>query len=194
MRYEKGRKDATHTRIVNVASKRFRKDGIGSVGVARLMADASLTHGGFYTHFNSKEDLVREALIDALDRTRGQLGRVACADGAGIEALVRTYLSSWHRDRPDHGCAAASLVSEVARLSRPTRVTFTARIEALVNLIAEHLPMADQRARQNAAIGIFSMMMGALQLARAVADKNLSDQILQSGVEAALALAGKFNT
>jgi TetR/AcrR family transcriptional regulator, transcriptional repressor for nem operon len=194
MRYEKGRKDATHKRIVNVASKRFRKDGIASVGVARLMADASLTHGGFYAHFNSKEDLVREALIDALDRTRGELGRVTCADGAGIEALVRTYLSPWHRDRPDHGCAAASLVSEVARLSRPTRVTFTERIEALINLIAEQLPMADQRARQKAAIGIFSMMMGALQLARAVADKNMSDQILQSGVEAALALAGKFNT
>jgi AcrR family transcriptional regulator len=194
MRYEKGRKNATHTRIVDVASRRFRKEGVGSVGVARLMADAGLTHGGFYTHFASKEDLVREALIDALDQTRQELGLIACADGAGMEALVRTYLSPRHRDRPDRGCAAASLVSEIARLSRPTRVTFTERIEALIDLIAEQLTTADQRTRRKAAIGIFSVIMGALQLARAVADKNMSDQILQSGVNAALALASEFNT
>jgi TetR/AcrR family transcriptional regulator, transcriptional repressor for nem operon len=143
--------------------------------------------------FNSKENLVREALIDALGQTRAELGRVACADGAGIEGLVRTYLSPWHRDRPHRGCATASLASEIARLSRPTRVTFTEQIEALIDLIAEQLPTANQRTRRKAAIGIFSVMMGALQLARAVADKDMSDQFLQSGVDAALDLAREFN-
>jgi AcrR family transcriptional regulator len=193
MRYEKGHKDATHTHIVEVASRRFRKDGVEAVGVARLMADAGLTHGGFYAHFGSKEDLVREAVTDALDHARAGLERVARVDGGGIEALVRMYLASQHRDRPDRGCAAASLASEIARHSRPTRAAFTERIGALLDLISEHLQEGDQRTRRKAAIGIFAAMMGALQLARAVTDKSLSQQILESGVDAALVLAREFN-
>ncbi len=182
MRYEKGHKDVTRTRIVEVASKRFRKDGVEAVGVARLMADAGLTHGGFDAHFASKEDLVKEAVRDALDHTRAGLERVARADGGGIEALVRSYLASQHRDRPDRGCAAAALVAEIARHSHPTRAAFTEKIEALVDLIAEQLPAGDQRERRKAATGIFAVMMGTLQLARAAPDKSLSDQILESGV------------
>lgn len=191
MRYEKGHKDATRTRIVDVASKRFRKDGVEAVGVARLMADAGLTHGGFYAHFSSKEDLVGEAVRDALDDTRARLERVARAKDGGIEALVRTYMASQHRDRPDRGCAAAALASEIARHSHPTRRAFTERIEALLDLIADQFPGGDHNMRRRAAVGIFSVMMGALQLARAVSDKNLSDQILESAIAAALALARK---
>lgn len=193
MRYEKGHKNATRTRIVDAASKRFRKDGVEAVGVARLMADAGLTHGGFYAHFGSKEDLLREAVADALANTRARLERAAGAEGGGIEALVRTYLAPQHRDRPDRGCAAASLASEIARHTHPTRVAFTVEIDALVNFIAEQLPEGEPHARRKTAIGIFSAMMGALQLARAVSDKSLSDQILESGVDAALGLARKFS-
>lgn len=193
MRYEKGHKDTTHTRIVEAASKRFRKDGVEAVGVAKLMGDAGLTHGGFYAHFDSKEDLLKEAIRDALDHTKEGLKRIARADGGGIEALVRGYMASRHRDRPDRGCAAAALCPEVARHSNPTRAAFIEKIEAIVDLIAEQLPPGDQRARRKAAIGIFSVMMGALQLARAAPDKILSDHILESGVDAALALARKFS-
>ena len=156
------------------------------------MTDAGLTHGGFYAHFQSKVDLLKEAAADALADTRARLERAARADGGGIEALVRMYLASQHRDRPDRGCAAA-LASEIARHAQPTRAAFTEKIEAIVNLIAEQLPAGDEHIRRKAAIGIFSVMMGALQLARAAPDKNLSNQILESGIDAALRLARGFN-
>lgn len=193
MRYEKGHKDATHARIVDAASKRFRKDGVEAVGVTGLMANAGLTHGGFYAHFASKEDLLREVVVDALDDTRVRLERAARAEDGGVEALIRIYLSSQHRDRPDRGCAAASLASEIARHSPFTRKAFTQRIETLVDAIAEQLPTGDQHKRRKAAIGIFAVMMGALQLARVAPDKSLSDQILESGVDAALVLAREFD-
>ncbi len=161
MRYEKGHKDATRMRIVDAASKRFRKDGVEAIGVARLMADAGLTHGGFYAHFSSKEDLVKEAVRDALDHTRAGLERVARSEPGGIEALIRMYLAPQHRDRPERGCAAAALASEIARHSRPTREAFTEEIEALVNFIAEQLPGGDdQHERQKIAVAIFALMMG----------------------------------
>src|SRR2546423_1356238 len=121
MRYEKGHKDLTRARIVKTASRKFRKNGIEAVGIAGLMADAGLTHGGFYSHFDSKETLVREAVTRALDRSRDELTRIADADGGGIEKIIRTYLRPIHRDRPEHGCAAAALISELARHSQPTR-------------------------------------------------------------------------
>src|SRR5438270_10081972 len=110
MRYAKGHKSATRQRIVEVASQRFRKEGVAAVGVTGLMSDAGLTRGGFYAHFASKEALFREAVTSALDRMRLELGRVA-ADGGGLEAILRTYLGSRYRDRPERGCAAALLAS-----------------------------------------------------------------------------------
>ncbi len=189
MRYEKGHKDATHKRIVDAASKKFRKEGLETVGVARLMADAGLTHGGFYAHFGSKDDLVKEAVSSALDETRGGLEKAARAEDGGIEAMIRMYLSPQHRDRVERGCAAAALACEIARGSAPTRAAFTERMDALVNLIAEQLPGDNASMRRRTAIGVFSVMMGALQLARAASDKGASNEILESGIAAALALA-----
>ena len=183
MRYEKGHKDATRKHIVKVASERFRRDGVEAVGVAGLMADAGLTHGGFYSHFASKEELVHAATASALDRSRAELARAA-ADG-GIEGIVRAYLRPAHRDRPDRGCAFAALASEIARRPRATRGAITGEFRAHIDLIAAHLPGGNQRV----AIEIFSVMMGAIQLARIVEDKALSDQILENGANAALRLA-----
>ncbi|WP_158813420.1 TetR/AcrR family transcriptional regulator [Methylocapsa sp. S129] len=187
MRYEKGHKDATRKHIVKVASERFRRDGVEAVGVAGLMADAGLTHGGFYSHFASKEELVRAATVDALEGGRAQLARAAI-DG-GLEGIVRAYLRPAHRDASARGCAFAALTPEIARHPRATRATFTGEFKAHVDLIASHLPEKDAGENQRAALAIFSLMMGALQLARAVVDKDLSDRILQSGTDAALALA-----
>lgn len=189
MRYERGHKAATRGRIVEIASKRFRTEGVDAVGIASLMADAGLTHGGFYSHFATKEDLVKEAVSDALDGTRLELARLAGIDGGGLEAIVRGYLRPLHRDRPGDGCAAAALAPEIGRHAEPTRAAFAGKIESLVDLIAEHLPAGDQAARRRTALSIFSMMMGALQLSRAVADRSLSETILESAMEAALALA-----
>ena len=192
MRYEKGRKGATRRHILEVASARFREDGVAAVGVASLMADAGLTHGGFYSHFDSKEALVGEATTDALARKRVELAKAAEA-GGGLEGIVRAYLRPIHRDTPGKGCAFASLSAEIARHPHATRAAFTREFEAHIALIAEQLPTGEQSVRRGTAIEIFSVMMGALQLARAVTDKQLSDQILESGTNAALTLARAFS-
>ncbi len=121
MRYEKGRKDATRKHIVEVALGALtRNDGAAATGVVDLMADAGLTHGGFYSHFGSKEALVEAATVAALEKGRAQLAKAAAADG-GVAGIVRAYLRPVHRDRPDRGCAFASLTSEIARGRTATR-------------------------------------------------------------------------
>jgi TetR/AcrR family transcriptional repressor of nem operon len=183
MRYAKGHKDATRKHIVKVASERFRRDGIEAVGVAGLMAGAGLTHGGFYSHFSSKEELVCAANADALRRSRAELAEAGARDG--LAGIVGAYMKPVHRDRPERGCAFAALASEIARHPKSTRRALTGEFEAHVGLIAGRLPTGDRQA----AIAILAVMMGALQLARAAADKTLSDQILASGMNAALTLA-----
>jgi TetR/AcrR family transcriptional repressor of nem operon len=190
MRFEKGHKAATRQRIVETASAKFRKDGIASVGIAGLMADAGLTHGGFYAHFESKEALVRVAIETALEATRARMDRAAATNEAGLEGLIRTYLRPSHRDTPERGCAIAALAAEIARHDPPTRAAFGAGVETFLARLQSHLPAAlcdaDKRRR---AIGILAVMLGALQLSRVVVDADASDEILQSGIEAALRLA-----
>jgi TetR/AcrR family transcriptional repressor of nem operon len=192
MRFDKGHKEQTRRRIVETAAARFRKEGVEAVGIAGLMADAGLTHGGFYAHFASKEDLVRAALDEAAQQSNARRAAVLeAAPGPGaLEAMVRAYLRPAHRDTPELGCAAAALIAEVARHEPETRAGFAARLEELLGQFEAALPPempAEQKSRR--AIGIFASMMGALQMARAVTDPALSDKILDSGIEAALTLA-----
>ena len=124
MRYEKGHKEQTRKRILEIAGAQFRAKGIEGTGVASLMADAGLTHGGFYAHFKSKHDLVREALSAAHASNRETWAASKAArdrDEDGLEALVRSYLRTVHRDRPEAGCAVAALAPEVARNDPKTR-------------------------------------------------------------------------
>jgi TetR/AcrR family transcriptional regulator, transcriptional repressor for nem operon len=190
MRFEKGHKAATRQRIVEVASERFRKDGVAAVGIAGVMADAGLTHGGFYAHFGSKEDLVREAMVAAFEGAKNRPQPELKPGESALERRIRSYLRPAHRDTPERGCAAAALVAEVARHDPATREAFTRELEGIVERIAAQLPdgMAEE-ARKSTAIGIFGVMLGALQLSRAVADPALSDAILESGIQAALKLA-----
>jgi TetR/AcrR family transcriptional regulator, transcriptional repressor for nem operon len=189
MRFDKGHKEQTRRRIVETAARRFRKEGVEAVGIAGLMADAGLTHGGFYAHFGSKEELVRAALEEASDQGRERRCRLL-EKGESLEGLVRSYLRPVHRDTPELGCAAAALIAEIARHEPETRAAFTARLGELLAQFEAVMPveMAVEQ-RQSRTIGIFAAMMGALQMARAVTDPVLSDKILESGVEAALALA-----
>jgi TetR/AcrR family transcriptional repressor of nem operon len=186
MRFEKGHKEATRQRIIETASARFRKDGVAATGIAGLMADAGLTHGGFYAHFASKEELVGEATAAAL---LGAKSRVVLEE-AGLEAFIRSYLRKAHRDTPEQGCAAAALAPEIARNGETTRANFAEGLEEIFARIAKKLPdNVPYPARWETAVGIFGVMMGTLQLARAVLDKKLSDRILESGIAAALRLA-----
>jgi TetR/AcrR family transcriptional repressor of nem operon len=188
MRYDEGHKDATRQRIIDAASRQFRQDGVAAVGIAGIMADAGLTNGAFYTHFGSKEDLVRTVLCSALTKREATL-RTAAQSDAGLEAAIRDYLSPRHRDNPGRGCPTAALVAEIARHPRSTRDAFTDKVSEFIGLIATQLRAGSGSARRRNAVAIYGMMVGTLQLARAVNDKRLSDEILESGVSAALALA-----
>jgi TetR/AcrR family transcriptional repressor of nem operon len=189
MRYGKEHKQETHRKVVEAAARRFRKDGIGSTGVVDLMADVGLTHGGFYAHFSSKETLVKEALAAASTKSRTHLQRqidTARAEGRDpLEAIVRTYLTTLHRDRPDRGCSVAALGSEIARHPRKTREAFTEGLSQTLQIIAGALPehVAD---RQTRAYAVFSTMIGALQLSRAISDSAMSQSVLDAGIAAAL--------
>jgi TetR/AcrR family transcriptional regulator, transcriptional repressor for nem operon len=191
-RYEKGHKADTHKRVVEIAARRFRSDGIDGVGVASLMADAGLTHGGFYAHFASKEALVKEALIAAL-ASSSVFARDAAGEAAPLDlrAYIGSYLSPAHRDAAATGCALAALAPEIARRPRATRNAFGKTARRLVERIVSGLPEGgapDQRLA--AAYGVFAQLMGALQLARVVPDKDLSDEVLAVGRANALRLAG----
>lgn len=189
MRYGKEHKQETHKKVVEAAARRFRKDGIGSTGVVDLMADVGLTHGGFYAHFSSKETLVKEALATASMKSRAHLQRqidTARAEGRDpLEAIVRTYLTTLHRDRPDRGCSVAALGSEIARHPRKTREAFTEGLSQTLQIIASALPesIAD---RQTRAYAVFSTMIGALQLSRAISDSAMSQSVIDAGIAAAL--------
>jgi len=191
MRYKQGHKEETRQRIVEVASRRFRREGMHEVGVAGLMADAGLTHGGFYAHFKSKEELVREAVAAALDGTTGNFEQLAAGPRGGLRGILGAYLSRTHRDHPQTGCAAATLAAELVRHPVRTRRAFTDSLKNLIDLIADQLTAIPPAARRKRAIAIFGLMMGTLQLARAEPDPDRSKAILDGGVEAALVLGGE---
>jgi TetR/AcrR family transcriptional regulator, transcriptional repressor for nem operon len=198
VRYEKGRKEETRRRVVEAASRRFRRDGIEGTGVAGLMADAGLTHGGFYAHFPSKDDLLRETLVAALTETWTHLAseakRARARGEDGLEAIVRRYLRAAHRDRPEAGCAVAALASEISRHDANTRDVLAKAIRTIVSVIADELPAA--RTRQEAeetAHAIFGLMVGTLQIARITRRPVESEAILAAGREAALGLSRRLS-
>ncbi|CAN7205189.1 TetR/AcrR family transcriptional regulator [Phyllobacterium sp. LjRoot231] len=184
MRYEKGRKDASRGRIMEVAADRFRSDGIAASGLAAIMGDAGLTNGAFYPHFHSKAELVRESVVATMELQSQQLAE-ALASG-GVEMAIEAYLSAEHRDNPGKGCASAALLPEIARQPPETREVYTDRLLALAHQLAEALPQA--RNRESVALGVFATLIGALQLARAVEGTELSDRMLAAGKAAARAL------
>ncbi|ESZ58873.1 TetR/AcrR family transcriptional regulator [Mesorhizobium sp. L103C131B0] len=181
MRYEKGRKDASRDRIVEAAAQRFRGDGIAASGLAAIMGDAGMTNGAFYPHFQSKAELVRESLVAALESQVQQLQEVLAAGGP--EMGIAAYLSAGHRDNPGTGCANAALLPELARQPLETRQVYTERLLVLVRQLSAALPQA--RDPEGVAMGVFATLIGALQLARAVAGTELSDRFLAAGADAA---------
>lgn len=187
MRYTKGHKDNSHERILKAAAKKFRRRGIAATGITGVMAEAGLTNGGFYAHFSSKNDLVREGLERALDEQPLRLAESAPGE---LRELIRYYLSSEHRDHPDTGCASAALLPEIGRQPRSTRKVYTARMREFFEQLARRLAQnSSSYPSHDAAIGIFAVLVGALQLARAVEDRSMSDAILEAGVRAANTLA-----
>lgn len=180
-RYDAEHKAATRRRIIDTASARFKQDGIDASGIATLMSDAGLTNGAFYAHFPSKNDLVANVMADQLraqhEALRGRpSGRVA------IEEYVREYLSPYHRDHPESGCPNAALLDEVSRCDDAIRDSYTDGMQDIVNTIAAQLDPDDPTAARTTALGLFTILVASLQLARAVSDPALSDEVLAAGI------------
>ncbi|TIR40753.1 MAG: TetR/AcrR family transcriptional regulator [Mesorhizobium sp.] len=185
MRYEKGRKDASRQRIIDVATERFRSDGIAASGLAGIMGEAGLTNGAFYPHFPSKAALVRESLAAALEVQATQIQEVLAAGGGSL--AIDTYLSAEHRDNPGKGCASAALLPEIAREPVETRQVYAEHLLKLVRQVAAELT-PDARDPEAVAFGVFATLIGTLELSRAVNGTELSDRILEAGAIAAKAL------
>jgi len=185
MRYEKGRKDESRRRIVEIASERFRGDGIAASGLAGIMKEAGLTNGAFYPHFESKMELVRECVAATLESQADQVRKVI--GSAGLEAAIAVYLSPEHRDNPGTGCTSAALLPEVARQPVETRTLYAERFLDMTREMAAALPPTTPDP-EGVALAIQATIIGTLQLARAARGTALSDRILAAGADAARAL------
>jgi TetR/AcrR family transcriptional repressor of nem operon len=191
MRYSKEHKQETHARIVKKASVRLREKGAHGIGVADLMKEAGLTHGGFYAHFDSREALVIEAFAYAMDRSNERWRKVAEATPPEkrFSTIVESYLTTVHRDDPGHGCAVPALGAEIARESLKTRKAFSAKLEQMVDMMADQILDVPRKAARKQAIAALTTMMGTLVLSRIAGNGEFSDEILTSGREAALSRA-----
>ena len=184
MGYSKTQKAKTHERIVKLASKRFREEGLAGIGIAELMKEAGLTVGGFYKHFDSRDDLVAEAVNSAFG---GWERRVEAAKSGGppvsYEKLIDDYLNKAHRDSPGTGCAFSALAPEIARSGKRTRALTSEQVRNDIQLIAALHRAKDKRTARSRAILTFSALVGAMALARAVSDEALSREILETVAE-----------
>lgn len=188
VRYGKEHKAETRRRIIETAGRRFKRDGIDGSGVSTLMKDAGLTNGAFYAHFESKDDLVTTAIADQLKAQAENVVARAAPGSAGIEQIVRGYLSPQHRENLGDGCPNAALLDEIGRCTDTTRQAYTDGVLVLIDGIASRLaPEAPSSARVKA-LGLLGLMAGTLQLARALTDLQLADRLLEQGVNNALAL------
>lgn len=169
-------------RILDAASRLFREKGFETVTVAEVMNAAGLTHGGFYGHFASKDDLVAQALAHALKVSVGKVD--------DFRALVNGYLSPQHRDDPGMGCPMAGLAAESRHESPAARSAMTVGLRSQIDRLMEILPETNEADRRRAAIGSWAAMVGAVILARAIDDPSFSDEVLsetRAWVEAGVA-------
>jgi TetR/AcrR family transcriptional repressor of nem operon len=191
MRYSKEHKQETHARIVKKASVRLREKGAHGIGVADLMKEAGLTHGGFYAHFDSREALVIEAFAYAMDRSTERWRKVAeqTPPDKRLATIVESYLTPVHRDDPGHGCAVPTLGAEIARESPKTRKAFSAKLEQMIDMMADQVLDVPRKVARKQAIAALTTMMGTLVLSRIAGNGEFSDEILGAGREAVLGRA-----
>jgi len=186
-RYGKAHKQATRQRIIEAAGGRLKRDGIHGSGIATLMADVGLTNGAFYAHFDSKEDLVARAVAEQLREQRESFS--AQPPGrAGLEQIVRAYLSVEHRDNPESGCPSAALLDEIGRSPDAIKRAYTDGLLVVIDDIATRLASDDPNWARTKTLSVFAMMVGTLQVSRALANRQLADEVLEQGIQNALAL------
>jgi AcrR family transcriptional regulator len=188
VRYGKEHKHATRQRIIETAGRRFKRDGIDGSGISTLMSDAGLTNGAFYTHFTSKDELVASAVADQLRAQNAAIVEQAAPGRAGLEQIVRWYLSPQHRESPVDGCPSAALLNEIGRCADPTRQAYTDGVLLVIDGIAARLAPTDPLSVRTKTLTAYAMMAGTLQLSRALADRKLADELLEQGIRNTLAL------
>jgi AcrR family transcriptional regulator len=184
-RPDPSRKEATHERIVAAAARAIRRTGYSGTGVADIMRDAGLTHGGFYAHFGSREAMLAEAADRAGAESVATLERIAAAAPPenALQTLVRTYLSKEHLQGVESGCPMAALGSEMPRQAPEVRRAATRRIKEAIDLVARQLPGWGKPGAHEQALATLSTMVGALVLARAVDDPKLSDALRSAALK-----------
>jgi len=193
MGHSRANKEQSHARIVQTASARFREAGVEGVGVADLMKDAGLTHGGFYRHFASRDELVAEAVECALSDGGRAVEAVAASKASRqtvAGALVDAYLSTAHRDGLATSCAVTTLAGDVARSNERARTAYTRQVETYLDLLANLAAEEKSKAKRAKAIAALSSLVGAVSLSRAVNDEKLSREILKAAADELKALLG----
>lgn len=181
MRVSRAKAEENHARIVETAGRLFRENGYDGIGVADLMKAAGLTHGGFYGHFNSKDDLAAEAITKALEDSQERWRRrIAQNPGNPVGAIVGRYLSDAHRQDLAQGCPIAALASDTARQPDGIRKGYEEGAQALVEILAAAMPQESAAERRSAALAAFAAMVGSLILSRAVLSKGFADEILEA--------------
>jgi TetR/AcrR family transcriptional regulator, transcriptional repressor for nem operon len=187
MRYSQEHKLDTRRRILDEASRRFRGQGSDGFSIADLMHDLKLTHGGFYRHFTSKEQLFAEALTSAVQEAHAKLttGSGAKSRASQLRVIIERYLSPWHWANPAEGCPLAALASEMPRQPQPgaVRAAFDQALETYMDGIERLLPGKTRPERQRNFLVLFSGMAGTLSLARAVSDEQTRARLLHAAKE-----------
>jgi AcrR family transcriptional regulator len=176
MRYAEDHKAQTHQRILQEAAARFRRDGIGATGLQPLMKALGLTHGGFYAHFKSKDDLVEKSLRCAVDQLHASRAETL-ADDSSAQAFIDMYLSTTHRDYPEKGCPLPTMASELGQRGQPSEVT-DELINRMLSTLEEGMPASARSSDKG--VMLMSALVGAMVLARSAKDPALADRILHA--------------
>jgi AcrR family transcriptional regulator len=184
-RSTRSRKDISHERIVEVAARAIRRSGYGGTGVADIMKEAGLTHGGFYAHFASREAMLAEAVDRAGAEAAAVSGRIVAAapPERALQSLLRSYLSAEHVANAETGCPVAALGSETPRQAPEVRRALTHRIKEMIDGIARLSPDWGHPRAHEQALVTAATMVGTLLLARAVDDPKLSDALLRAALK-----------
>jgi AcrR family transcriptional regulator len=178
-------KEASHERIVTAAARAIRRSGYSGTGVADLMQEAGLTHGGFYAHFASREAMLAEAAGRACAESAAAAAQAVAAAPAGkaLESMLRTYLSKAHADHAEVGCPLAALGSETPRQTAEVRRVATQHIKEMTDLLARQSPDWGQPGAHERALVTISTMVGALVLARSVDEPALSERLREAALK-----------
>jgi TetR/AcrR family transcriptional regulator, transcriptional repressor for nem operon len=169
-------KEKNHRQIVEIAAQKMRESGTEGPGVAEIMKEAGLTHGGFYKHFDSRDDLVAEAVEEAIAQARASYRDRVEGAADPLAAFVDFYLSTTHRDDPGHGCPVVALGADAARADDRVRAAYGDQVKSYIDHMEELLGGGKDARRR--AIAAVTSMVGAVLIARAVDDEALSEEIL----------------